>query len=94
MALCMVCPTRADPSSAGLPRPVGGVVFAGSGILSTEGSQRRVRRSDSVDLRVHVKCRLVGPDLGQGECVRVEGALKDLIELYAAIYLAKDIANV
>src|SRR5215510_996152 len=77
---------RAGPAHAGLPRTVVDVVFAGSGAVSAEGHQRRVRRAGGIDLRVDIKRRLVVPELEYDELVGVQGALKDL-ELLAAGFL-------
>ena len=51
------------PAHAGLPCTVVRVIFAGSGAVSAEGHQRRVRRSDGVDLRVDIERRLVALEL-------------------------------
>ena len=68
----------AGPAPAALPRPIVGVVFAWSGILSTEGSERRVRRSRRVHLCVDIQCCLIVPELERDKLVGIEGALKDL----------------
>jgi len=67
--------------SAGLPRAVVRVVFAGSGSLSTEGSERRVRRSRCVDLCVDIQCCLIVPELKRDKLVGIEGALRGYPEI-------------
>jgi hypothetical protein len=86
MASCTVCTTRAAPAPAELPCAIVRIVFAGSGTVSTEGYQRRVRRVGSVDLRVDIERRLVIPELEHDQLVGIQGALKDL-ELLTARFL-------
>ena len=56
---------QAGPAPAALPRPVIGVVFAGSGPLRAEVGDRRVRRSRHVDLGVDTQCRRIVHRVGQ-----------------------------
>src|SRR4029453_5196815 len=87
MASCTVCTTRAAPASAALPCAVVCIVFAGSGAVSAEGHQRRVRGPGGIALRVRIKRCLVLPELEQNKLVGVQGTLKDLILLTAGFRL-------
>ena len=64
------------PASAGLPRPVVEVVFAGADAIGTESSQHRVRRPGGVEPGVRVERRLVSPEFECDERIGFQAATK------------------